>query len=761
MLLRKQLFLILSFCLVFLEPEAQTVDFTAPSSICAGRSFNIINNTTGASTYKWNFCSKDLNQSPAVQNLGGFGMLDQPMYIDIVFTNNNYYGFITNFSSGDLIRLNFGNSLKNNPTAVNLGNVNGVIPSGGNGGIQVVQNKGNWYAIIVAGYPPGGINPRIIKIEFGPNIANPNPTGQDWGNLGNMYDPNDLILVQEGTEWIGITVSGEPNTITRFNFGSSFDNPPVGNNLGNIGNLAEPAGLYLTHDQGDVIVFVTNSGDKTRIGGRYTITRLNFGSSINNFPSPVNIGNVGNQLQHPRDMVIASFCNQTLGYVLNAHPFYNSLLKVDFNNDITTSFPTPAELSHQAFDYPHAITNFFSEGNDLIAFIVNRNNSTISRIMFADCNNASLPNSTVQNPPPISYDQPGIYNIRLTVDEGMASEKSLCKQVVVTSCIDTVIITNDTTICAGGPLQISSRPAISYKWTPVAFLDDPTSATPVTTTTQDIKYYVDVVMMDSSSELIKIRDSISIDVRDYPKFGASPMQTVCPGEPVTLTATGGDSYSWSPAALLTDRTSPSITFAPQTSGTYTVNISDNICHHDTTINVSLNVMPPPVIGVVKSNDINCTVHDAKLEASGGKTYSWSPAESLDNSTAARPIAFPDTTTTYIVTGKNEFGCKSTASVIVNVDKSGKPVFVVPNAFSPNNDGKNDCFGIQNWGNANIKQFSIYDRWGKLIFQSSNPSQCWDGTWKGQPQESGGYIYVIRAHTLCGEVTRKGLLTLIR
>src|SRR6185295_4065421 len=107
---------------------------------------------------------------------------------------------------------------------------------------------------------------------------------------------------QEGTEWIGITVNGETNTITRFNFGSSFDNSPIGNNLGDIGNLGEPAGLYLTHDQGNIIVFITNSGDKTRIGGMFNITRLDFGSSLNNNPTAVNIGNVGNQLQHPRDI---------------------------------------------------------------------------------------------------------------------------------------------------------------------------------------------------------------------------------------------------------------------------------------------------------------------------------------------------------------------------------------------------------------------------------------------------------------------------
>ena len=1071
MLFRRLFFLISFSCFVFLQPEAQTVDFTAPSSICTGTSFNIINNTIGASTYKWNFCSKDLNQAPATQNLGGFGMLDEPTYMDIVFTNNNYYGFITNFSSGDLVRLDFGNSLMNNPTAVNLGNINGVIPAGGNGGIQVVQNEGKWYAIIVAGYPPGGINPRIIKIAFGTSITNPDPTGTNWGNQGNMYDPNDLILVQEGTEWIGITVNGEYNSITRFNFGSSLDNSPTGTNLGNIGNLGEPAGLYLTHNQGNIIVFVTNSGDKTRIGGMFNITRLNFGSSLNNNPTAVNIGNVGNQLQHPRDIVLESFCNETLGYVLNAHPFYNSLLKLNFNNDITNSIPASTELSHLSFDYPHSVTKFHKKGNDLVAFVVNRGNSTITRIIFAYCNNASPPNSTQQIPPAISYNRAGIYNIQLTVNEGTASEKSLCKQVVVTSCVDTLIITNDTTICGGAPLQILTHPAISYQWSPSSFLDDPTAATPLTTTTQNIKYYVDALLMGdnlvknadfsngnndfasgytytptnviegeyfvgndpktwnisldycsdhtsgngqmllvngspaagvevwsqtvniksntdygfsawlqalwapnpanlqfyingtplagritagvppcnwsqfsgvwnsggntsvtlsivntntsvigndfaiddiSFAELIPVRDSISINVKQpfikanndtticagapvqlyveqgafftwspstglsnnsipnpiatpattteyvvigvdpagclardsvlitvkpspivnvtedtticrgktiqlsasgggtyewspatslsntsipnpvssassdinyivkvtaanacsttdtvkigvsaYPQFAASATPSVCLGNNATLTASGGDNYLWSPATSLPDPTLPEITFAPLSSGTYAVNIIDNICHHDTTINVVVKVNPLPVLSLMKSNDINCNEPTALLQAGGARTYSWLPAEYLSSASVANPVATPDTTTMYTVTGINEFGCSSTASTVVNVDKSGVPRFVVPNAFTPNNDGKNDCFGIQRWGNAEIKQFSIYNRWGKIIFQTADPSQCWDGTWKGQRQEGGGYIYIIRANTLCGEVTRKGLLTLIR
>jgi hypothetical protein len=226
MALRRQFFLIF-FTFVLLETRSQNVvpAFDVPSSTCAGDPIIIGNTTTGGSTFRWKFCAKDMNQPPGSESFGDFGsLLYPPNYIDVVFTNNIYYGFVTNFGSGNLVRLDFGNSLLNTPAAVNLGNINGLLPSGGNAGIQIAQDNGKWYAVIVSGYPPGGINPRISKIDFGASITNPTPIVTNWGNEGNMYDPNDLILVHEGNTWIAFTVNGETNTISRFNFGSSLDN---------------------------------------------------------------------------------------------------------------------------------------------------------------------------------------------------------------------------------------------------------------------------------------------------------------------------------------------------------------------------------------------------------------------------------------------------------------------------------------------------------------------------------------------------------
>ena len=90
-----------------------------------------------------------------------------------------------------------------------------------------------------------------------------------------------------------------------------------------------------------------------------------------------------------------------------------------------------------------------------------------------------------------------------------------------------------------------------------------------------------------------------------------------------------------------------------------------------------------------------------------------------------------------------------------------PRFVVPNAFTPNGDGKNDCFGIRKWGNVQIEEFSVFNRWGERIFTTKNPSQCWDGTYKGKLQDAGGYAYVIKAKSFCGDLKRTGMVLLIR
>jgi len=177
--------------------------------------------------------------------------------------------------------------------------------------------------------------------------------------------------------------------------------------------------------------------------------------------------------------------------------------------------------------------------------------------------------------------------------------------------------------------------------------------------------------------------------------------------------------------------------------------------------VTITVNSLPMVSAGKAHDIDCSQPTTELKASGAASYTWYPADGLSDPHAANPTVSIGNTMTYSVKGANAEGCYGLDTVTVNVKVTGKDPFVLPNAFTPNGDGRNDCFGIQRWGNVEVEEFSVFNRWGMRVFTTRNPGVCWDGNFNGHPQAAGGYVYVIRAKTFCGHVTRTGQLTLIR
>jgi trimeric autotransporter adhesin len=105
------------------------------------------------------------------------------------------------------------------------------------------------------------------------------------------------------------------------------------------------------------------------------------------------------------------------------------------------------------------------------------------------------------------------------------------------------------------------------------------------------------------------------------------------------------------------------------------------------------------------------------------------------------------------------GCEVSASIRINV--AGNPPIYVPNAFTPNGDGIDDIWSVFGTGVKDIKA-TVFNRWGEKVFESSNQSDGWDGTYKGQLQPPGVYVYVVEIVYLNDEkTTKEGSLTLIR
>jgi len=139
------------------------------------------------------------------------------------------------------------------------------------------------------------------------------------------------------------------------------------------------------------------------------------------------------------------------------------------------------------------------------------------------------------------------------------------------------------------------------------------------------------------------------------------------------------------------------------------------------------------------------------------SFQWVPADKLEDSTTLSPTTLHLTdNTTYTLTATNDEGCTASKSMRAIVFSP----FYMPNAFTPNGDGKNDVFRIPPGSSLRLEEFSIYDRWGTRIFSTQNIDKGWDGTINGKQLPTGVFIYVIKG-TNGNSVFLKGSVTLIR
>lgn len=193
-------------------------------------------------------------------------------------------------------------------------------------------------------------------------------------------------------------------------------------------------------------------------------------------------------------------------------------------------------------------------------------------------------------------------------------------------------------------------------------------------------------------------------------------------------------------------------------GKYSVTISGNGC--DTTLVAMVENYPAASIAVHPSLATINYGDSITLHATGGLLYVWSPSGSLDTTTSPNPVARPLQPTEYMVIGFNEYGCRDTGYVRIDVDYNMNEM--IPNAFSPNGDGLNDIFRIEGIKYQRINQFSIFNRYGQPVFSSTDPGAGWNGMQNGRPCDAGTYFYSITLSYPNGKTkTYKGDLLLIR
>ncbi|AEV97866.1 PKD domain containing protein [Niastella koreensis GR20-10] len=204
----------------------------------------------------------------------------------------------------------------------------------------------------------------------------------------------------------------------------------------------------------------------------------------------------------------------------------------------------------------------------------------------------------------------------------------------------------------------------------------------------------------------------------------------------------GASYKWTYGDGTTGTTAnPAKTY--KQAGSYTVTMavtSSDGCISDTASTV-VKIHATPVVDAGpdlitepgKAVLLNATVTPATA------TVTWSPPTNLSNPGQLQPMASPVETTRYYITATGEMGCTATDSMLLKVFKELK----VPNAFTPNGDGKNDTWripGLEDYKNATVQ---VFNRWGQIVFKSTGYSNPWRGDINGTPLPTGAYYYVIQ------------------
>lgn len=323
-------------------------------------------------------------------------------------------------------------------------------------------------------------------------------------------------------------------------------------------------------------------------------------------------------------------------------------------------------------------------------------------------------------------------------------------------------MTGPTKVCQGdtGLYTISFNNNTVYKWSAAKTQIIDTANNVLMTRFDSVgTFIVKVTATDScgSSTGVKVVTVVAKPVPDI--TGPS---SICVGEPVTLNATGGTSYAWTPSSGLSCTNCPNPTATPPSTTVYTVTVSNGTCSAKDSVKLVVNA--PPTGTACCSETIILGDSVSIHAASGGNvTYSWAPSSGLSCTTCANPIANPTVTTTYTVTMTDTTdGCQVIDTVRITVNENCGQVFV-PDAFSPNGDGQNDILYVRG---SCIKtlEFSVYDRWGNKVFETTDKSIGWDGKYRGQPMNTGTYVYYLNAitdQTPEQTITRKGNVTLVR
>ncbi len=465
---------------------------------------------------------------------------------------------------------------------------------------------------------------------------------------------------------------------------------------------------------------------------------------------------------------IAGTSNSTIGVNANTLGIYNNFVSINYGPQSC--------LDTIQLDHPIIVKgpdlNFTSPATLCFNNPVNITNLSKPFIAADSINlwywnyGEKITNDTTYQPLTFQYQNPGSYQIKLTAFDIRGCKDSLIKIVTINPLPFLRIVPQIDTMCLGQPVAIQTFSNSSFLWTPAATLScnscDSAIANPFITT----KYYVKATTAFNCS----VDDSALVKV--YAPFNAvSPVNNyyICRNETVQLDiGPKTNLVTWSPPAGLSSTTSFTPIAAPQQSTNYVATISDSVGCFSSTISINVIVKSLPTVdaGPDKTLPYNSSFTITPTYSNNVASYTWTPATQLFCNNCASPVGTALSSENYLIKVTSDSGCVANDNISIFVECKNANI-LLPKAFSPNNDNLNDYYYPLTRGIKSITKFLIYNREGKVVYEAKNfvpnsKSFAWNGTYKGQFQQSAAYVYILEAICDQGQIlTQKGSFLLLR
>ena len=314
----------------------------------------------------------------------------------------------------------------------------------------------------------------------------------------------------------------------------------------------------------------------------------------------------------------------------------------------------------------------------------------------------------------------------------------------------------DSTICLTDTILLKPvTDGLQFTWSPSSTLTNPFVKNPLAFPKATTPYRLTARIGKCSAS-----DEVVIRTVPYPYSFAGKDTTLCFDDTAFLHASiAGSRFTWSPSASLSSPKSLNTFAYPGNTTSYTLSVFDTVGCPKPGLSKVLVTVKSRILTFAGNDTSIVIAQSLQLKGSGAEIFQWIPGTYLNNAFIQNPVASLSDNFQYILKASTEEGCFALDTIYIKVFKTAPDIFV-PNAFSPS--GKNRLLRPIPVGISSLDFFRVYNRWGQLVFQTSQIGKGWDGTIAGRLQINGSYVWQVRGKDYTGKIiTRQGTAILIR